>query len=81
MTQRRREEMLTYRRQAMKLENRRKSKQREQLVAKVQSIVAEVEVCIYTVITVYVLAHLYKRHKTYKCMSFFTLFHHPQQVL
>lgn len=47
MTQRRREEMLTYRRQAMKLENRKKSKQREQLVAKVQSIVAEVEVCIY----------------------------------
>lgn len=43
MTPKRREEMLTYRRQAMKLENRRKSKQRERLVAKVQSIVAEVE--------------------------------------
>lgn len=43
MTQKRREEMLTYRRQAMRLENRRKSKQREKLVARVQSIVAEVE--------------------------------------
>lgn len=43
MTQKRREEMLNFRRQAMKLENRQKSKQREQLVAKVQSIVAEVE--------------------------------------
>lgn len=43
MTQKRKEEMLTYRRQAMRLENRRKSKQREKLVARVQSIVAEVE--------------------------------------
>ncbi|XP_071132659.1 serine-rich adhesin for platelets-like isoform X4 [Mytilus edulis] len=43
MTAKRREEMLTYRRQAMRLENRRKSKQREKLVARVQSIVAEVE--------------------------------------
>ncbi|CAC5424654.1 CCP110 [Mytilus coruscus] len=43
MTAKRREEMLTYRRQAMRLENRRKSKQREKLVARVQSIVSEVE--------------------------------------
>ncbi|XP_063444831.1 uncharacterized protein LOC134725162 isoform X2 [Mytilus trossulus] len=43
MTAKRREEMLTYRRQAMRLENRKKSKQREKLVARVQSIVAEVE--------------------------------------
>ncbi|XP_056018756.1 uncharacterized protein LOC125670995 isoform X2 [Ostrea edulis] len=43
MTQRRREEMAGYRRQALQRETRRRSKQREQLVAKVQSIVAEVE--------------------------------------
>ncbi|KAK3090992.1 hypothetical protein FSP39_016305 [Pinctada imbricata] len=43
MTTRRKEEMQTYRRQAMKKENTRKSRHREQLVAKVQSIVAEVE--------------------------------------
>ncbi|KAJ8305109.1 LOW QUALITY PROTEIN: hypothetical protein KUTeg_017339 [Tegillarca granosa] len=50
MTQKRREEMLNFRRQAMKLENRQKSKQREQLVAKVQSIVAEVECTLYLVL-------------------------------
>ncbi|XP_061175189.1 uncharacterized protein LOC133184238 isoform X1 [Saccostrea echinata] len=43
MTQRRREEMSGYRRQAVQRETRRRSKQRLQLVAKVQSIVAEVE--------------------------------------
>jgi hypothetical protein len=44
MTQRRREEMAGYRWHAVQRETRRRSKQREQLVAKVQSIVAEVEV-------------------------------------
>ncbi|XP_062593195.1 uncharacterized protein LOC134254674 isoform X2 [Saccostrea cucullata] len=43
MTQRRRDEMSGYRRQAVQRETRRRSKQRLQLVAKVQSIVAEVE--------------------------------------
>ena len=46
MTSRRKEEMQTYRRQAMKRENTRKSRHREKLVAKVQSIVAEVEVSV-----------------------------------
>ena len=36
--------MAGYRRQAVQRETRRRTKQREQLVAKVQSIVAEVEV-------------------------------------
>ncbi|XP_078319855.1 uncharacterized protein LOC111119859 isoform X3 [Crassostrea virginica] len=43
MTQRRRDEMAGYRRQAVQRETRRRTKQREQLVAKVQSIVVEVE--------------------------------------
>lgn len=44
MTQRRKEEMAGYRRQAIQRETRRRTMQREQLVAKVQSIVSEVEV-------------------------------------
>lgn len=44
MTQKRKEEMAGYRRQAVQRETRRRTMQREQLVAKVQSIVSEVEV-------------------------------------
>ncbi|XP_019925624.3 serine-rich adhesin for platelets isoform X3 [Magallana gigas] len=43
MTQKRKEEMAGYRRQAVQRETRRRTMQREQLVAKVQSIVSEVE--------------------------------------